>query len=97
MVGYDCDVLIAGGGPTGVTLALLLARRGITAIVAEKEAAIYPLPRAAHVDHEAMRILHEAGVAEAVMATSRNPAPTSSMSRQARATRPPYWRGWPSR
>ena len=68
---FDCDVLIAGGGPTGVTLAVLLARRGVRVVVAEKEANIYPLPRAAHLDHEAMRILQEAGVADAVMATSR--------------------------
>lgn len=68
---FDCDVLIAGGGPTGVTLAVLLARRGVKVIVAEKEADIYPLPRAAHIDHEGMRILQEAGVAEAVMKTAR--------------------------
>ena len=68
---HDCDVLIAGGGPSGVTLAVLLAKRGVRVIVAEKEAEIYPLPRAAHLDHESMRILQEAGVADAVMATSR--------------------------
>ena len=68
---FDCDVLIVGGGPTGVTLANLLAGRGVSVIVAEKEADIFPLPRAAHIDHEGMRILQEAGAAEAVMATSR--------------------------
>lgn len=68
---FDCDVLIAGGGPTGVTLAILLARRGVKVIVAEKEGEIYPLPRAAHIDHEGMRILQEAGAADAVMATCR--------------------------
>jgi 3-(3-hydroxy-phenyl)propionate hydroxylase len=68
----DCDVLIAGGGPTGVTLAVLLAKRGVKVIVAEKEVEIYPLPRAAHIDHECMRILQEAGVADEVMATSRH-------------------------
>lgn len=71
---FDCDVLIAGGGPTGVTLAVLLAQRGVSVIVAEKEADIYPLPRAAHLDHEVMRILQEAGVADAVAATSRTSA-----------------------
>lgn len=71
MTDFDCDVLIAGGGPTGVTLAILLARRGVKVIVAEKEADIYPLPRAAHIDHECMRILQEAGVADEVMASSR--------------------------
>lgn len=68
---FDCDVLIAGGGPTGVTLAVLLAQRGVRVIVAEKEAEIYPLPRAAHLDHETIRILQEAGVADAAIATSR--------------------------
>lgn len=71
---FDCDVLVSGGGPTGITLAVLLARRGVKVIVAEKEATIYPMPRAAHVDHEAMRILQEAGVADAVMQTSRRAA-----------------------
>ncbi|MGB7654833.1 MAG: bifunctional 3-(3-hydroxy-phenyl)propionate/3-hydroxycinnamic acid hydroxylase [Novosphingobium sp.] len=69
---FDCDVLIVGGGPTGVTLAVLLAKRGVSVIVAEQEAQIYPLPRAAHIDHEGMRILQEAGVADAVIATSRS-------------------------
>lgn len=71
MNSIECDVLIAGGGPTGVTLAILLAQQGVSVLVAEKEAAIYPLPRAAHLDHETMRILQAAGVADAVAATSR--------------------------
>ena len=73
-MGRDCDVLIAGGGPTGLTLAILLARRGLSVIVAEKEALPYPLPRAAHIDHEGMRILQEAGASEDVFATSRRVA-----------------------
>lgn len=68
---FDCDVLIAGGGPTGVTLALLLAKAGVSVVVAEKAAEIYPLPRAAHLDHETMRILQAAGVADAVAKTCR--------------------------
>lgn len=68
---FDCDVLIIGGGPTGATLAILLAQRGVKVMVAEKETDIYPLPRAAHIDHECMRILQEAGVAGEVMKTSR--------------------------
>lgn len=71
---FDCDVLVVGGGPTGVTLANLLGRRGIAVIVAEKDAAVFPLPRAAHIDHEGMRVLQEAGAADAVFATSRRVA-----------------------
>lgn len=67
----DCDVLIVGGGPVGVALALLLAQEGVHAIVAEKSADIYPLPRAAHIDHEIVRIFQSLGVADEIMATSR--------------------------
>ena len=35
MDGFDCDVLVVGGGPTGVTLAALLGRQGVRTIVAE--------------------------------------------------------------
>ena len=44
----QCDVLVVGGGPTGVTVGLLLARGGVNALVIDKEADIYPAPRAAH-------------------------------------------------
>ncbi|MFD3262955.1 bifunctional 3-(3-hydroxy-phenyl)propionate/3-hydroxycinnamic acid hydroxylase MhpA [Phenylobacterium ferrooxidans] len=68
---HDCDVLIVGAGPVGVTLALLLARESVSVIVADKAAEIYPLPRAAHIDHEIVRIFQSLGVAEEIMATSR--------------------------
>jgi 3-(3-hydroxy-phenyl)propionate hydroxylase len=68
---YACDVLIVGAGPTGATLGLLLSRAGVDVIIVEREADIYPLPRAAHIDHEAMRVLQGVGVAEAAMGTSR--------------------------
>ncbi len=34
---YDCDVLIAGGGPAGSTLAALLGRAGLKTVVVEAE------------------------------------------------------------
>lgn len=72
MAGFDCDVLIVGAGPTGMTLALLLAQAGISSITVEKDAAPYALPRAAHIDHEIVRIFQQLGLADAVMARSRS-------------------------
>lgn len=68
----ECDVLIVGGGPTGATLGLMLARRGINALIIDKAAEIYPLPRAAHIDHEVMRIFQELGIADEIEATCRH-------------------------
>jgi 3-(3-hydroxy-phenyl)propionate hydroxylase len=70
----DCDVLIVGGGPTGVTLGLLLARGGVKTLVIDKAPDIYPLPRAAHIDHEIMRIFQELGLADKIAATCRTSA-----------------------
>ena len=68
---FDCDVLVVGGGPTGISLGLLLARGGMKTLVIDKAADIYPLPRAAHVDHEIMRIFQELGVADEIATTCR--------------------------
>ena len=69
---YDYDVLIAGGGPTGITLAVLLGQSGLSVLVVEKEPEIYPLPRAAHIDHEIMRIFQQVGIADQLMTTCRH-------------------------
>lgn len=68
----NCDVLIVGGGPTGITLAVLLGQSGISVVVVEKAVAIYPLPRAAHIDHETMRVFQQVGIADRLMATCRH-------------------------
>ncbi len=65
------DVIIAGAGPTGAVLAVLLGQSGLRVLLTDRAAEIYPLPRAAHIDHETLRIFQQAGVADAIMATSR--------------------------
>lgn len=65
----DFDILIVGGGPTGITLALFLGQAGLSVLVVEKAATIYPLPRAAHIDHETMRIFQQVGIADQLIAT----------------------------
>jgi 3-(3-hydroxy-phenyl)propionate hydroxylase len=68
---YDADVLIAGAGPVGAVLAALLAKQGISAIVADRETAVYRQPRAAHFDAEIMRIFQQIGVADTVAQQAR--------------------------
>jgi 3-(3-hydroxy-phenyl)propionate hydroxylase len=51
------DVVVAGLGPTGTTLALLLARQGVRVLAADVAAAPYPHPRAVAVDDDVLRVL----------------------------------------
>lgn len=62
----DHEVVIVGLGPTGATLANILAGYGIGVLVLEREAAVYPLPRAVHFDDEAMRVFQSIELAEGV-------------------------------
>ena len=58
------DVVIVGLGPTGAMLANLLGLKGIFTLVLEREAQIYPLPRAVHFDDEIMRAFQTIGIAD---------------------------------
>ncbi|EQA47193.1 putative 3-(3-hydroxy-phenyl)propionate/3-hydroxycinnamic acid hydroxylase [Leptospira broomii serovar Hurstbridge str. 5399] len=58
------DVGIIGLGPTGLTLAHLLGRRGLRVIVLEKEPVFYGNARAVYTDDECLRVFQAAGVAE---------------------------------
>ena len=65
------DVAIIGFGPAGATLANLLGQTGLSVVVLEKEAGIYPLPRAIHFDGEVMRIFQSIGLRREVEDISR--------------------------
>ena len=56
------DVVIVGFGPTGGTLANLLALQGFSILVLEKEKSFYPLPRAVHFDDKVMRVFETIGI-----------------------------------
>jgi len=58
------DVVIVGFGPTGGTLANLLALHGFSILVLEKEKSFYPLPRAVHFDDEVMRVFETIGITD---------------------------------
>ncbi|WP_259755610.1 bifunctional 3-(3-hydroxy-phenyl)propionate/3-hydroxycinnamic acid hydroxylase [Pseudomonas sp. GCEP-101] len=58
------DVLVIGNGPVGATLAALLGRYGVNALVVDKVHDVLLMPRAIALDNEALRILQLAGLAE---------------------------------
>jgi len=65
------DVAIVGLGPAGAALANLLGQAGLAVVVFEREAAIYPLPRAIHFDGEVMRIFQGMGLKSEIEAATR--------------------------
>ncbi|MFE6923031.1 bifunctional 3-(3-hydroxy-phenyl)propionate/3-hydroxycinnamic acid hydroxylase [Nocardia sp. NPDC057663] len=64
----DYDVVVVGLGPTGLTLANLLGRRGVSVLVLEREPEYYGLARAVYTDDEGLRIFQTAGVADELAA-----------------------------
>lgn len=65
----DTDLIVVGCGPVGVVLAGLAARRGLRVVAFDQDVDVFPLPRAAHFDHEIMRVFQELGVADEIAAT----------------------------
>src|SRR5882757_8495403 len=61
---HDSDVLIAGAGPVGQVLALLLSQHGLRVGVVERWAQPYPLPRAVAMSHDVQRVLRQLGLGE---------------------------------
>jgi 3-(3-hydroxy-phenyl)propionate hydroxylase len=59
-------VVIAGGGPTGLTLANLLGMYGVECLLIERHAATVHEPRAVSIDDESLRTMQAAGIVEEV-------------------------------
>ena len=58
----EFDVTIIGLGPTGGTLANLIALSGFSVLILEREKSHYNLPRAVHFDDEIMRVFQTIGI-----------------------------------
>jgi 3-(3-hydroxy-phenyl)propionate hydroxylase len=64
----DPDVHVVGGGPTGITTALLLSQRGYSVRVSEQATEIYDLPRAIVMDDEIQRVVAGLGLGDGLRA-----------------------------
>ncbi|GGL76060.1 hypothetical protein GCM10010129_19650 [Streptomyces fumigatiscleroticus] len=62
------DVLIVGAGPTGLTLGIDLARRGVDALVVERAAALFPGSRGKGLQPRTMEVFDDLGVLDAIRA-----------------------------
>ncbi|MFO1394013.1 MAG: bifunctional 3-(3-hydroxy-phenyl)propionate/3-hydroxycinnamic acid hydroxylase [Steroidobacteraceae bacterium] len=97
---YDVDVVIAGLGPTGLTLAHLLGKRGRRVLVLEREPEFYGNARAVYTDDECMRIFQSFDMADALAADMLTDCavqmqlPDGSVLMQIADNRRPF--GWPS-
>jgi 3-(3-hydroxy-phenyl)propionate hydroxylase len=93
------DVIVVGLGPTGLTLAHLLGRRGLSTLVLEREPEFYGNARAVYTDDEALRVWQTAGVADDIHADMNIDSAVQwvrsdgSVMIQFRATQRPN--GWP--
>lgn len=94
------DVVISGLGPTGLTLAHLLGKRGLSVVILEREPQFYGNARAVYTDDECLRIFQAAGIAEELTkdmllnATFQWSLPDGQVLHQLIQTARPY--GWPA-
>jgi 3-(3-hydroxy-phenyl)propionate hydroxylase len=61
-VGRSTEALVVGAGPVGMTVAALLAARGVTVIVVERRSGTSNEPKAISIDDEALRTYQLAGI-----------------------------------
>ena len=66
--GMDTQVLIVGAGPTGLTLALDLGRRGVRCTIIEQKEAPQFLPKMERVNARSMEIYRRIGIADRIRA-----------------------------
>lgn len=67
----DYDVVICGLGPVGQLLALLLGDRGVRTLALDARPEPYPLPRAAVIDDEVLRIFQSVGLDREILEASQ--------------------------
>ncbi|WP_040503406.1 FAD-dependent oxidoreductase [Herbaspirillum lusitanum] len=69
LMNNETDVLICGAGPTGLTLALVLAQRGVSFRIIEKMEAPFHGSRGKGLQPRTLEIFEDLGILETIMAT----------------------------
>lgn len=92
-----CEVLIVGGGPTGLFLAALLARRGVDVLVLERRTAPAEHSRAIGLHPPALRALREVGLERAAARAGARIRSGHARSRGRELGRLRFARAWPGR
>ncbi|MGW1178652.1 FAD-dependent monooxygenase [Kitasatospora sp. NPDC002543] len=72
----NTDVLVIGAGPTGLALALDLARHGVAALVVERGTALFPGSRGKGLQPRTLEVLDDFGVLDRVRAVAGHYPPT---------------------
>ncbi|MFE6404682.1 FAD-dependent monooxygenase [Streptomyces alboflavus] len=67
------EVLVVGAGPTGLSLAVDLARRGVRALVVERSAGLFPGSRGKGVQPRTLEVFDDLGVVGAILAAGGAP------------------------
>ncbi|MBL1105767.1 FAD-dependent monooxygenase [Streptomyces sp. 5-8] len=62
------DVVIVGAGPTGLALGIDLARRGVEALVVEREEGLFPGSRGKGIQPRTLEVFEDLGVLDAIRA-----------------------------
>lgn len=83
----DVDVLIAGAGPTGLTLAVCLERYGIRARVVDRLDGPSPLSRAIAVQARTLEVFDDLGFAETALARGMRVEAVNLVARNGRQAR----------
>jgi 3-(3-hydroxy-phenyl)propionate hydroxylase len=100
-VNHSFDVAVVGQGPAGAVCAALTGGLGLRTIAIERTPAVYDKPRAFALDHEAMRVFEDIGVAEAVAPHTAPFTPSEyygadgQLIKRLGALPPPWPLGWP--
>ena len=98
---HSFDAAVVGLGPVGATCAALLGTLGLKTVAIERSPAVYDKPRAFALDHEAMRVFEDIGVADAVAPHTAPFTPSEYYGVDGRlikrlgALPPPWPLGWP--